>query len=75
MVFAEAVGFVESALAPGNVELPLLHPVTHPAQAHAHSLRSFLLGGVIGSTGGCTVASLNRSRGLWMSRFLERCSD
>jgi hypothetical protein len=31
MVFAEAVGFVESALVPSDVELPLSHPVAHPS--------------------------------------------
>jgi hypothetical protein len=42
MVFAETVGFVESALAPRDVELPLSHPVANPAKAHVHCFKSFL---------------------------------
>jgi hypothetical protein len=75
MVFAETVGFVESALAPCNVELPLLHPVTCRAKARVHSFGLLLFDGVAGCVGGCVVVSLNRSWGLQMSHFLECGAD
>jgi hypothetical protein len=41
-VFAEAVGLVESALAPGGMELPLPRSVAHPTEPHVRSFGSLL---------------------------------
>jgi predicted Co/Zn/Cd cation transporter (cation efflux family) len=42
IVFAEAVGFVESALVSGDVELPLLHLVADPTESHVRSFGMLL---------------------------------
>jgi hypothetical protein len=43
VVFAEAVGLVESAFVPGGVELPLPCSVACPTESHAHGFGSLLL--------------------------------
>jgi hypothetical protein len=73
MALAEAAGFVESAFAPGSVELPLLHPVAHPAEAHVQALDRFCLVESL-AVPAAALLPVSSGVGLGMARFLQRCS-
>jgi len=46
-VFCEVIPFVVFSWFSVDVELPLLHSITDPAQAHVYDFRLFLFNGVI----------------------------
>ena len=71
----EIISFVEATAFPVDVKLALSDAVSNPVKAHVDSFGSFLFDGVIGSTGGSAVVSLNGSGRLRMTEFFKANTD